>query len=61
MLNRFAVTAQLDLRSLESWLSGGSGILNAQLRYAVLYMTKRALGDRRYEEVRRRLLKAVRS
>jgi peptidoglycan/xylan/chitin deacetylase (PgdA/CDA1 family) len=61
MLNRFAVTAQLDRGSLESWLSGGSGILRAQLRYAVLYMTKRALGDRRYEEVRRRLLKAVRS
>jgi peptidoglycan/xylan/chitin deacetylase (PgdA/CDA1 family) len=59
MLNRFAVTAQLDLRSLESWLRGGSAILKAQVRYTLLYMTKRALGDRRYEDVRRRLLKAV--
>jgi peptidoglycan/xylan/chitin deacetylase (PgdA/CDA1 family) len=59
MLNRFAVTAQLDLPSLESWLRGGAGVFKAQLRYTVLYLTKRALGDRRYEDVRRRLLRAV--
>jgi peptidoglycan/xylan/chitin deacetylase (PgdA/CDA1 family) len=58
-LNRFAVTATLDLRTLESWLRGGAGSLYAQFRYSVLYMTKRALGDRRYEEVRRRLLKSA--
>jgi peptidoglycan/xylan/chitin deacetylase (PgdA/CDA1 family) len=58
-LNRFAVTAHLDLKTLESWVRGGSGSLYAQFRYSVLYMTKRALGDRRYEEVRRRLLKSA--
>jgi peptidoglycan/xylan/chitin deacetylase (PgdA/CDA1 family) len=56
MMNRYAVTKDVDLRSMESWLRGGAGSLQAQLRYSVLYMTKRALGDRRYEQVRRRLL-----
>jgi hypothetical protein len=57
MLNRFAVTAHLDARSLESWLHDGPASWYAQFRYALLHVTKRALGDRRYEEVRRRLLK----
>jgi peptidoglycan/xylan/chitin deacetylase (PgdA/CDA1 family) len=59
MLNRLAVTANLDMNTLASWLRGGSALLHAQLRYGLLYMTKRMLGDRRYEEVRRRLLKAI--
>ncbi len=60
MLNRFAVTAHHDPSALESWLRGGPGSLSAQLRYSLLYMTKRALGDQRYEQVRRRLLKFAR-
>ena len=56
MMNRYAVTKDVALRALESWLRGGAGSLQAQLRYSVLYMTKRALGDRRYEQVRRRIL-----
>lgn len=58
MLNRFAVTAHLEAHTLESWLQGGAASWYAQLRYALLHVTKRALGDRRYEEVRRRLLKS---
>jgi peptidoglycan/xylan/chitin deacetylase (PgdA/CDA1 family) len=59
MLNRFAVTAQHGSSALESWVRGGRGSLYAQLRYSLLYMTKRALGDRRYEQVRRQLLKVA--
>jgi peptidoglycan/xylan/chitin deacetylase (PgdA/CDA1 family) len=59
MLNRFAVTAHLDPSTLESWLRGGRGALVAQLRYSLLQVTKRALGDRRYEQVRRQLLKVA--
>ena len=56
MLGRFAVTARLDAPTLEAWLRGGYGRLRAEARYAVLDLAKRALGDRVYERVRRRLL-----
>ena len=55
-LCRFAVTSQLDLKTLESWLRGGRAVLRAQARYAVLAFAKRMLGDSRYQSVRRRLL-----
>jgi peptidoglycan/xylan/chitin deacetylase (PgdA/CDA1 family) len=56
-LQRMAVTAQLDDYSLESWLRGGSAMLRAQVRYGVLDLAKRALGDDTYRFVRQRLLK----
>jgi peptidoglycan/xylan/chitin deacetylase (PgdA/CDA1 family) len=55
-LCRMAVTAQLDLRTLHSWLRGGSALLRAQLRYSVLDLAKRVLGDDTYQSVRGRLL-----
>ena len=51
---RFAVTAGLDQRAFESLLRGGRARLRAQLRYAVLALAKRALGDTRYERTRAR-------
>jgi len=51
---RFAVTAGLDLRSFESLLRGGRARLRARLRYAVLALAKRTLGDDRYERTRAR-------
>jgi peptidoglycan/xylan/chitin deacetylase (PgdA/CDA1 family) len=56
-LGRLAVTAQLDNDSLASWLRGGSALLRAQVRYSVLDLAKRALGDETYQLVRQRLLK----
>jgi peptidoglycan/xylan/chitin deacetylase (PgdA/CDA1 family) len=53
---RFAVTAALELKTLEAWLRGGRARLTAQVRYAALDLAKRALGDTIYERVRRRLL-----
>jgi peptidoglycan/xylan/chitin deacetylase (PgdA/CDA1 family) len=54
-LPRMSVTAALDVATLEGWI-GGHGIARARLRYAVLGLAKRALGDRRYERLRARLL-----
>jgi hypothetical protein len=54
-LPRMSVTAALDVATLESWLAG-RGIAQARLRYGVLGFAKRALGDRRYERLRARLL-----
>lgn len=51
---RFAVTAGLDQRTFESLLRGGSARLRAQLRYTVLALAKRALGDDMYERTRAR-------
>jgi len=55
-LGRFAVTARLDVPTLESWLRGGSARLGMQARYIVLGAAKRILGDRFYERVRQGLL-----
>jgi peptidoglycan/xylan/chitin deacetylase (PgdA/CDA1 family) len=55
-LPRLAVTAKLDLGTLESWLHHGSALRKSQLRYAILALAKHALGDARYERVRKTLL-----
>ncbi|TCO41299.1 polysaccharide deacetylase family protein [Dokdonella fugitiva] len=54
-LPRMSVTAALDAATLERWIAG-RGIARARLRYGVLGFAKRALGDRRYERLRGRLL-----
>jgi peptidoglycan/xylan/chitin deacetylase (PgdA/CDA1 family) len=51
---RFAVTAGLDQPAFESLLRGGRARLRAQLRYGVLALAKRALGDDLYERTRAR-------
>jgi len=58
---RFAITAQLDQRSLEAWITGGRARRIAELRYSLLHVAKRVLGDRVYERVRSGLLGAGRS
>lgn len=55
-LGRFAVTARLDVPTLESWLRGGSARLMVQARYMLLAGAKRVLGDRTYERMRQGLL-----
>jgi peptidoglycan/xylan/chitin deacetylase (PgdA/CDA1 family) len=55
-LRRMAVTAQLDIRTLHSWVRGGSALLRAQVRYSVLDLAKRVLGNDTYQSVRGRLL-----
>jgi len=56
-LSRLAVTAQLEIGSLQSWLRrGNTAILRAQVRYSVLDFAKRALGDDAYRNLRKRLL-----
>jgi peptidoglycan/xylan/chitin deacetylase (PgdA/CDA1 family) len=55
-LSRLAVTANLELAVFESWLRGGRALLKAQVRYSVLDLAKRVLGDETYEYVRGRLL-----
>ena len=55
LLPRMAVTASLDEITIAGWI-GGRGIARARARYTVLGLAKRALGDRRYERVRERLL-----
>lgn len=60
LLPRMAVTAQLDLATLQAWLDG-RGLSRARLRYAALGLAKRALGDRGYERLRARLLGQARS
>jgi peptidoglycan/xylan/chitin deacetylase (PgdA/CDA1 family) len=55
-LGRFAITAKLDLPAFESLLRGGSARLRAELRYGILGVCKRALGDGLYERVRETLL-----
>jgi peptidoglycan/xylan/chitin deacetylase (PgdA/CDA1 family) len=55
-LGRFAVTAGLQLATLESWIRGGRAAVAAEVRYAVLDAAKRLLGDGTYERVRARLL-----
>jgi peptidoglycan/xylan/chitin deacetylase (PgdA/CDA1 family) len=55
-LCRLAVTAQLELPTLESWLRGGRALRRAQLRYAALDLAKRLVGDQAYQSIRRRLL-----
>jgi peptidoglycan/xylan/chitin deacetylase (PgdA/CDA1 family) len=57
-LGRFAVTAALEVPTLESWIRGGRARLVAELRYTMLDVAKRLLGDRTYERVRTRLLGA---
>jgi peptidoglycan/xylan/chitin deacetylase (PgdA/CDA1 family) len=57
-LGRLAVTAQLDETAVAAWLRGGAALLRAQVRYSVLDLAKRALGDDTYRYVRRRLLKS---
>ncbi|MBA8887110.1 peptidoglycan/xylan/chitin deacetylase (PgdA/CDA1 family) [Dokdonella fugitiva] len=54
-LPRMSVTASLDVATLEGWVAG-RGVARARLRYGVLGFAKRALGDRRYERLRGRLL-----
>jgi peptidoglycan/xylan/chitin deacetylase (PgdA/CDA1 family) len=56
-IERMAVTAQLDNFTLESWLRGGAALLRAQVRYSVLDLAKRALGNQTYQLFRQRLLK----
>ena len=51
---RFAVTAGLDQLAFESLLRGGRARFRAQLRYTVLALAKRALGDNMYERTRAR-------
>ena len=55
-LGRFAVTARLDVPTLEAWLHGGSARLKMQARYMALGAAKRVLGDRAYERIRHGLL-----
>lgn len=55
VLARMAVTASLDAEMLAGWLEG-RGITTARLRYETLAVAKRALGNRRYEHWRARLL-----
>ena len=55
-MGRFAVTAALDLATLESWIRGGRARFVAEARYTALDLAKRLLGDRAYEIIRRRLL-----
>lgn len=55
LLPRMAVTAALDEATIAGWIAG-RGIARARARYTVLGLAKRALGDRRYERVRERLL-----
>ena len=57
-LGRLAVTASLDDATLESWLRGGRRLFEARLRYEVLGLAKRALGDDLYQKLRGRLLGA---
>lgn len=59
MLGRLAVTARLDVATLESWLRGGRALLSAQVRYSVLELAKLVAGDNLYRSVRRRLLGSV--
>ena len=57
ILPRMAVTAHLDEATLGAWLdSDGGAMLRARLRYAGLAGLKHALGDRRYERMRSRVL-----
>jgi peptidoglycan/xylan/chitin deacetylase (PgdA/CDA1 family) len=56
-LGRLAVTSRLADATLESWLRGGPALWQAQARYAVLDLAKRALGDDGYRSVRRLLLR----
>lgn len=57
ILPRMAVTAHLDEATLSAWLDGdGRAMLRARMRYAVLAGLKHALGDRRYERMRSRVL-----
>ncbi len=59
MLPRMAVNAGLNLPTLESWLRGGRALLRAQVRYAVLDLAKRVLGNQTYESVRERFVDAA--
>jgi len=54
-LCRMAVTKKVDPGSLEGWLRG-SGLRRAKARYHLLGAAKQAMGDRRYQSVRDRLL-----
>jgi peptidoglycan/xylan/chitin deacetylase (PgdA/CDA1 family) len=54
---RLAVTSQLPLAELESWLlRKGTALVRLQVRYSVLDLAKRAFGDEAYQSVRKRLL-----
>ena len=46
---------------LEAWITGGRARRIAELRYSLLHVAKRVLGDRVYERVRSGLLGAGRS
>lgn len=57
-LNRLAVTKKLSLQELEAWLlRRGTAILRLQVRYSVLDLAKRAIGDEAYQNLRKRLLR----
>lgn len=55
-LGRLAVTAGLDSGFLESALRGGPALRSAQVRYWLLALAKRALGDEAYVSLRGRLM-----
>ncbi|MDB4969839.1 MAG: hypothetical protein JWN44_5528 [Myxococcales bacterium] len=57
-LSRLAVTANLPLQQLESWLlRRGTAVFRLQVRYSVLDLAKRAFGDDAYRNLRKRLLR----
>lgn len=57
VLPRVPVTADLDDARLRAWLDGSPFVsVRAQMRHLVLGSAKRLLGNRRYEQVRARLL-----
>jgi peptidoglycan/xylan/chitin deacetylase (PgdA/CDA1 family) len=57
VLPRVPVTADLDDARLRAWLDGSPFVsARAQMRHLVLGSAKRLLGNRRYEQVRARLL-----
>jgi peptidoglycan/xylan/chitin deacetylase (PgdA/CDA1 family) len=56
--SRLAVTSQLALQQLEAWLlRRGTAIFRLQVRYSVLDLAKRAMGDGAYQTLRKRLLR----
>ncbi len=57
LLPRVALTAAHDAGTVLGWARSGSASLRRQqLRYQLLALAKRSLGDRRYERLRGRLL-----
>lgn len=58
LLPRLAITGNLGDDTLAGWLTG-KGVTKAQLRYAILDVAKKTLGDRGYERMRARLLRRM--